>query len=172
MQFVAVYDTVVSHDRIIATWIEILSDPEYQAGALAEYGGGLSLEPYKKVSESAAWREDQETPWLLIRDVTVRDLKDSGQGVGGVLGFNIFQGLAFADDSDELMREAYRRNRAVEMMCRSAVKSGWDIFKGTNVRGRGKVFVTRQDFGETLAGRASYYRFPSVAVEIRLTEGA
>lgn len=170
MEFVAVYENPVPHDQLIATWIEILSDEEYQAGALEKYAPGAAL--YKKVSESAVWREDQETPLLLLKDVVLDDLKDSGQGIAGSLRFTCYQCLSFADDTDELMREAYRRNRAVEMMIRSAQKSGWDIFKDTNIKGRGKVFVTRQDFGDTVPGKASYYRFPSVTVEVRLTEGA
>lgn len=173
MEFVPLYPNAVAPDKIIDNLIALLGDDEYQAGALAWASPDEPLEPYVLISESAVWREVKDFPALVIRDVTADGLKDNGQSVGGVLRFTVYQCLAMpdgADATDALMREAYRRNLAVDMMLRGLPAT--EVFKDTGVGGRGKLFVVRRDYGETEGGDASYRRVAGVTVEIRLMEGA
>ena len=120
MLFKPLYPNAVALDRIIYNLIRLLSDEEYQAGALAWASPDEPLEPYVLISESAVWREDMRTPALLIKDVTSDNLQDNGQSVSGVLHFSAYQALSMSDGgdaTDALMREAYRRNLAVDMSC-------------------------------------------------------
>jgi hypothetical protein len=174
MEFVAPYPEVVAEDKVIDNVVALLSNAQFQSGALRWANGGEDLEPYKLVSASAVPREAGSYPYLLIDDIVTDGLKDTGQYISGTLHFGIFQALAEpatdAESSDRLMREAIRRNLAVEMMLRAKAARAV-IFNGFNVGGRAKVLVIRRDASGTIPGQPSYRRFPSVAVAINFMEG-
>lgn len=170
MLFVPPYPNIVPSDGFIDNLITLLSDEEYQAGALRWANGGEPLEPYALVSESAVWREEGgATPALLVKDVST----ESREGAGGLFllrshRFSVYQCLSLEDDHEALMREAYRRATAVEMMIRGAEGSGFDLFGGTGMGADG--MSVRLSYGDTAPGKASYFRFPSVDVEIPALE--
>lgn len=175
MEFVEPYANVFPEERVIANTITLLRDEELMGGAYARYSPGVTLEHYKLVSEAAVYSEGIPVPALLIRDISAGDLKDTGSGEDGVFRFTIYQCLAGVatnlESADALMREAYRRNRAVYMVLKmKAARAA--IFNGVDLGGRAKVFLTRREPGETAGGQASYRRFPSVSVSIPYKEGA
>ena len=176
MLFQPLYPSVVPADKFIDNLIELLGDAEYQAGALAWASPDEPLSPYVLVSESAVWREDAETPALLVKDVTTESRDEDGPLLYRTHRFSVYQGLADATTRDgelRLKRESYRRATAVEMMIRSAHKSGFDLFEGMGIS-PGGVFIqtVRLNYGDTMPGKASYYRYPSVDVEIGPTREA
>jgi hypothetical protein len=168
--FVPLYPNAVAPDKIIENLITLLSDPTYQAGALAHYAvSGETLSPYVLISESAVWREDMATPALLIKDVTTEAETEGEDGplLRQTHRFSVYQCLALQNDHEALMREAYRRNLAVDMMIRSAHKSGFNLFEGTGTNPDSVLIqVRRRHYGDTVTGQALYRRFPSVDVEI------
>lgn len=171
--FVPLYPNVVALDKVIDNLITLLSDELYQAEALRWANEGEDLEPYALISESAAWRESEAipTPILLIKRVTAEEDDDEGPLLRRTLRFSVYQVLSNEGDHEMLKRESYRRNLAVAMMIRSAQKSGFDLFEGTGISPGGVlVQVPRCDYGDTEPGRASYYRSPSVDVEIPIRE--
>jgi hypothetical protein len=173
MEFVAPYPNVVAEDKIIDNVVGLLSDEEYQTGALVWAGRDMALSPYTLVTASAVPREVAESLYLLIDDIVTEDLRDTGQGLTGVLRFNVYQHLsevAEGDATDRLLREAIRRNLAVEAMLKARAARAV-IFDGFNVGGRAQVRVTRRDASGTIPGQPSYRRFPSVGVVINFTEG-
>lgn len=173
MEFVPLYPTVVAADKFIDNLITLLGDAEYQAGALAQYAApGEPLAPYVLVSESAVWREDMETPALLVKDVTTESKEGDGPLLYRTHRFSVYQMLAGPTTNEGeavLMREAYRRATAVEMMIRSARRSGFDLLAGTGIKA-GDMPI-QLNYGDTMPGKASYYRFPSVSVEVPTLEG-
>lgn len=175
MEFVAPYPNVAAEDRLLDNVVTLLSDAQYQAGALEWANNGEPMEPYTTVSASAVMRESENGgyPFLLIDDIVTDGLRDSGQSISGTLHFNVYQYLAEVADgdaTDRLMREAIRRNLAVEMMLKARAARAV-IFEGFNVGGRAQVTVTRRDASGTIPGQPSYRRFPSVSVAINFTEG-
>jgi hypothetical protein len=173
MLFVLAYPNVVAADKFIDRLITLLSDAQYQAGALAEYAApGEPLAPYVLVSESAVWREDMETPALLVKDVTTESKEGDGPLLNRTHRFSVYQMLSAATTREgeaALMREASRRATAVEMMIRSARGSGFDLLAGTGIRA-GEMSI-QLNYGDTMPGKASYFRFPSVSVEVPTLEG-
>jgi hypothetical protein len=55
-------------------------------------------------------------------------------------------------------------------MILSAKKSGFDLFKGTNIDMGKDVQVTRRAYGDAIVKGGSYFRLASVDVEIRFEE--
>lgn len=175
MEFVAPYENVFPEELVIENTIRLLSDEELMAGAYEKYAPGTALEHYKLVSESAAYVEGIPIPSLLIRDIVADGLKDTGNGEDGIFRFSMYQCLAGVatnlESADALMREAYRRNRAIHMVLKMK-EARAVIFDGVNLGGRAKVLITKREPGETMGGQASYRRFPSVTVSIPYKEGA
>ena len=174
MEFKPLYPNLIPADKFLENLIALLSEPQYQTGALAWASPDLPLRPFVLVSESAVWREDMEVPALLIKDVTTASKDDEGPLLHRTHRFSVYQMLADAttrEGETALMREAYRRATAVEHMIRSAHHSGFDLFAGMGIS-PGSVFIAemRLNYGDTVPGKASYYRFPSVDVEIPTRE--
>ena len=172
MEFVPPYPHVIPADEFVDNLIALLSDEEYQAGALRWANGGEPLTPYVLVSESAVWREDGETPALLVKDVTTESREGDGLLLNRTHRFSVYQMLSGATTREGeamLQREAYRRATAVEMMIRGAAGSGYDLFGAAGMNADGVLI--RLNYGDTMPGKASYFRFPSVDVEVPTLEG-
>lgn len=170
MPYVWLYP-VIPADSFIEKLVTCLSDAGYQAAALAQVSPDLPLDPYVLVSESAVWRENMETPALLVKDVTTDSRETGGPLLDRTHRFSVYQMLAAATTPEgeaSLMREAYRRAAGVEMMIRNAQANGFDLFAGMEASPGSPI--VRLNYGDTVPGKASYYRFPSVDVEIPTLE--
>lgn len=175
MEFASPYenDEVAPEEMLSANFARILGDEQYQSGAYERYSPDEQLEPFKLVSEDAVYRENQETPALFISDVGADALENTGQGVKGVIRLTFYQMLSEPDGPEAtaaLSRQAFRRNYAVSKMALYAPRG--EVFRGMNVGGRAKVVVTRREPSVNVPGQASYRRWPSTTVEVRMMEGA
>lgn len=182
MDFNPLFPRAVSLEPLIENLISILSDTDYQRGALYWAANGvletdpeqpdepIILDPFVLVDEAVVWREKEGTvPAILIFDARTEPIAEDEHQVelDETTTISIYLALAHKDRI-RLRQEAFWRTLAVDMMIRSCPQNV--LFANTNIK-RPVAEVLRRRYDGTAGGKSSYTRVPSVDVRVRYMEG-
>lgn len=170
MLFVPKYPDAVFIGPIIKNLVTLFKDEQYVSGALL-WASGENLPVFARVGDSIVWRENEETPGLLIVGRT-EAIADSDQELDEThsINFDIILARPTQAGEDEVIgQHAYWYGKALDMMLRSV--SNDVLFADTEIKGRGKLQVKGHDYGVTGVDKGAYMRYPLITAEIKVLEG-